>query len=269
MTGDDPERVAPFEEPRRSPPPRRALPILVIPIIGMIVATNIGHALSPTLITEQPELMLLLNSQNRYLLLAGQNLDTPVYFAIGMFRLLLPDPFFYLLGYWYGDRAIRWIETKSPTYGTSIRYLERAFTKASWPLVVALPNNPVSLLAGSARMTPLVFAVLDIVGTFGRLVIIRVLGDIFSGPVDWFLGLLTTYRVPLTVVSFLVVAVIVLRDWRTGRGQIEQLLEMEHDIEEDIEHDPGLAGGTAPPADPSSSPLPPSPPPRPNLVDDD
>jgi membrane protein DedA with SNARE-associated domain len=237
--------------PVRTPPPARVLPFLVLPIIGLIVATNIGHALSPTLITEKPALMLALNSQNRYLLLAGQNLDNPAYFGIAMPRLLIADPFFYLLGYWYGDRALRWIETKSPTYGTSIRYLEKAFAKASWPLVVALPNNPVCLLAGTARMAPALFIVLNLVGTFGRLVIIRILGDIFSGPVDWLLGVITTYRIPLTIISVAVVAFIVLNDWRSGRGQIEQLLDLEHDLEHDLELEQGLEsnGGSGTAAD--------------------
>lgn len=231
-TTDPPPLVTPGID-RHAPNPRRALPFLIVPIVIMIVMTNLGHAFFPTLVSGSPGLLLLLNSQNRYLALTTNNLEPLAYYGIASFRLLLPDPFFFLLGWWYGDRAITWIETRSATYGSGIRQLERAFSRAGAALVLTIPNNPVCLLAGAARMSPLLFAALNVVGTFGRLFIIRWLGDIFSGPIETLTNWIGQYRIPLTVVSMSIVAIIMIRDYRSGSGQIEEILELEDEIEED------------------------------------
>jgi len=226
-----------------APNPRKALPFLIVPIIAMVAMNYIGNAIGPSLVVEKPALLLALNSTNKWLFLAGNQLDLLPYYLIGTLRLLAPDPLFYLIGYWYGDAALRWIERKSPTYGVGIRQLEHGFEKASWLFVITIPNNPVCLLAGAARMRPIVFAVLNVVGTVGRLFLIRWLGDIFSGPVDWLLGKIAEYRIPLTVISIGIVAIIVFRDWRAGTGQIDQLRELgdeiedEYDAEQDAERD--------------------------------
>lgn len=236
---DDPDAV--IEPPRKPPPkPRRAVPILVIPIIGMIIMTNVGNALAPTLLANDgnPALLLLLNSQNRYLALATNQLDPLSYFGIGMFRLLLPDPFFYLLGYWYGETVIRWIEEKSQTYGLAIRQMEKAFEKASLIVVTVFPNNYVCLIAGTARMSPLLFGACNIIGTAGRLVLFRIFGQTFQDQLQAILDFITRYRWPLTGLSIAIVGLTLLRDWRAGRGQIEAIRDLEDEIESDYAQTP-------------------------------
>ncbi|MCX7621799.1 MAG: hypothetical protein N2037_13255 [Acidimicrobiales bacterium] len=205
----------------------------------MVVMTQLGHALAPTLVTENPALLLLLNSQNRYLILTSGQLDPLPYYLIGGLRLLAPDPFFYLLGYWYGDAAIHWMEHRTPTFGELMRRLERAFDKAAYPLVLVIPNNPVCLLAGASRMPPVVFALLNVAGTAGRLLLLRLLGDAFQRPIDWLLGQISTYRVPLTIISVVIVGFVALTEWRKGSGELEQLLELEEDLEEELEQELG------------------------------
>jgi len=226
---------------RRPPPnPRRTVPFLVGPIIVMIVMTNIGNATFPTLLAEgKAWLLLLLNSQNRFLVLATNQLDAPTYYGIGMFRLLLPDPFFYLLGFWYGETVIRWIEQKSQTYGLAIRKFEALFDKASLVVVTIFPNNYICLIAGTARMSPLVFAACDVVGTFGRLVLFRLFGQALQDQLQSVQDFITTYRWPLTALSLTLVGFTLLRDWRAGRGQIEAIRDLEDEIETDFETDFG------------------------------
>ncbi|MBI2705107.1 MAG: hypothetical protein HYX32_07455 [Actinobacteria bacterium] len=233
--GDDGgHRLVP--ELKKPPPnPRRALPVLVVPIVGMIVMTNLGNAFFPTLVEENPALLLALNSQNRYLALTTTKLDALPYFGIGMFRLLLPDPFFYLLGFWYGETVIRWIETKSQTYGLAIRQMEKLFDKASWLVVTVFPNNYVCLIAGTARMSPIIFAILDVIGTAGRLVLFRIFGEAFQEQIQSILDFIGKYRWQLTIVSFSLVALTLLRDWRAGRGQIEAIRDLEEEIESDYD----------------------------------
>jgi len=221
---------SPVEARRSAPDPRRVVPLLVVPIIAMIVMTNVGNILWPQLINDRPGLLLLLNSQNRYLALATNHLDPLPYYGIGMFRLLLPDPFFYLLGFWYGESVLRWIESKSETYGSTLRMMEKGFDKASWVIVTVFPNNYVCLIAGTARMSPVLFAVLDVIGTAGRLVLFRIFGLAFADQLDSITTFIGNYRWPLTALSLLAVALVVARDWRSGSGQLEQLLDLEQEI---------------------------------------
>jgi membrane protein DedA with SNARE-associated domain len=215
---------------RRAPDPRRAVPLLVGPIVVMVVMTNLGNIFWPTLLTERPWLLLLLNSQNRYLALATNKLDPLPYYGIGMFRLLLPDPFFYLLGFWYGESVLRWVEAKSETYGGTLRMIEKAFDKASWVIVSVFPNNYVCLIAGTARMSPVLFVVLDVVGTAGRLVLFRLFGVAFADQLDAITNFIGNYRWPLTIISFALVALLVVRDYRRGTGKLEQLRDLEQEI---------------------------------------
>lgn len=245
---------------------RSTLPLIVVPLVAMVIAGRVGDALSPKLVTENPALLLVLNSTNRYLVLTTNQLDAPVYYSIGLVRLLLPDPFFYALGALYGDRAVGWMERRTPTIGLMMRRLERWFGKARYPLVFIMPNNAVCLLAGSAGMPIVPFALTNLAGTIGRLWLMRVAGKTFEGAVDWLLEQITTYRPYLLVLSIGSVVLVVWSEWRRGSGEIEQLLELEAELEEEREervedHHDAATGGAVAEADahpdPASEPEPP------------
>jgi membrane protein DedA with SNARE-associated domain len=90
-------------------------------------------------------------------------------------------------------------------------------------------------------MSPLAFATLNVIGTVGRLMLLQLVGDVFSGPIDWFLGLVSDYRIPLLVISTVIVVVMASGELRRGRRDIEELeqLEPEHGIEPgDLDGDP-------------------------------
>jgi uncharacterized membrane protein YdjX (TVP38/TMEM64 family) len=124
------------------------------------------------------------------------------------------------------------MERRTPTYGQLMRTLEQWFAKASWPIVTVIPNNPVCLLAGAAGMGVAIFAVLDVIGTIGRLVLLKITGKLLANPIGWLLDLIADYRLPLLAVSITLVAFTVIREWRAGTSQIEQLLELEDQMTE-------------------------------------
>ncbi len=227
----DADASDPLVEPRR--PSRRRAALVITPIIVLVICSNLGNAFFPTLVTEHPLLLIALSPTNRNFVLASNQLDPWAFYGVGFVRLMLPDPFFFLLGRWYGESAISWMERRTPTFGQLMRMLERWFSKASWPLVTAVPNNPVSLLAGAAAMSVLVFTVLDVVGTIGRLILLRVVGDIFAKPIAWFVNLVGEYRLPLLAVTITLVVVTSIREWRAGTSEIEQLLELEQEADDD------------------------------------
>ncbi|HEY6533942.1 MAG TPA: hypothetical protein VIY72_16655 [Acidimicrobiales bacterium] len=216
--------------------PRKGhLALLIVPIAVMVAMGYLADALWPTLVEEHPLWLLGLSARNRYAVLVVNRVDLWAYYLVGTVRLLLPDPFFFALGWLYGPAALRWMEQRTPTVGSQMRRIEGWFGRWGYPLVMVLPNNYVCLIAGAARMSIPVFAALNVVGTVGRLLFLQVLGDVFSGPIDSLLGWIADYRIPLLVVSIVIVAIMAGGELRRGRKEIEGLQELEQSGEVDPE----------------------------------
>ena len=225
---------------------RRHLILLIVPILAMVVAGYIADALWPDLVNSNPLLLIGLSAKNRYLVLVVNHVSSVWFFVIGTLRLLLPDPFFFALGWFYGEAALNWMERRTPTTGRYMRTVEGWFGKWGAPLVVVFPNNYVCLVAGAARMNPIKFAALNIVGTIARLVMILFVGDVFSGPIDSILGFIANWRIPLLVVSISLVAIFWISELRRGRKEIEAFRELQDAADEiELGHIP-RAGDTDP-----------------------
>jgi len=162
----------------------------------LLVAANAGILFYATLVKRHPALLLSLNSTNRVLVGVTNQLDAPTYYIIGFVRLVVADPLFYLLGLFYGDAALRWIERKMGEGAASIIWFEKAFQKARYPIVLIAPNNPVCLLAGATGMHVPVFLALNATGTIGRLYLARLFGKAFTSPISAVTGFLDRYRWP-------------------------------------------------------------------------
>jgi membrane protein DedA with SNARE-associated domain len=215
----------------RSRPSKFKVRLVIGVLIGLVICTNVGDALTTTWADRHPLALIALNSRNRVLVLTTNQLDALSYYAVASLRLLVSDPLFFLLGRWYGDAAIRWVERRQASYGELLRWLERAFGKAAYPLVFLAPNNPICLFAGASGMPVPVFLALNVSGTFVRLYAIRVLGATFESPIDDVLGFFQDYRIPLLIVSVALVAASLLLDRRKGGGEVEALRDLE-DAEE-------------------------------------
>jgi membrane protein DedA with SNARE-associated domain len=219
----DSATVATESKGERRPPGRHTLKLLVAPIIFLIVISNVGDALAPKLVEDNPLLLIAMNSRNRNLILVTNQLDALSYYGVATLRLLLSDPLFFLIGYWYGDTAIRWMEQRTKSFGGMLREWEKWFTKAAYPLVFIAPNNIVCLLAGGAGMRVSTFFTLNVTGTFARLYLIRWLGDAFERPIDDVLDFIARYRTPLLVVSITFFMIMMVRELRQGREDMEAL----------------------------------------------
>jgi membrane protein DedA with SNARE-associated domain len=228
-------------EPSPAPPGRRTLILIAAPLVVLTIIANVGDALAPSLVDRHPLLLIAMNARNRNLALTTNLLDPIPYYSVGFFRLLLSDPLFYLLGYFYGDAAVRWVERNTRTLGGQLRWVEGKFARWGVPLVFAFPNNWICLFAGAARMRPAVFLAANISGTILRLWIIRVLGRTFEGPIDWVLEFIAEYRLPLLALSIGAVAFTFFSERRSGSGELTGLTHLPEELEEEgIE---GLTGG--------------------------
>ncbi|MFM8862558.1 MAG: DedA family protein, partial [Acidimicrobiia bacterium] len=195
-----------------------------------------ADALWPSLVESNPLLLIALSAKNRYLVLVVNALPAWEYYVVGTLRLLLPDPFFFVLGWLYGEAALHWMERRTPTVGRIMRTLERWFGRWGAPLVMLFPNNYVCAIAGAARMSPLRFATLNVIGTIGRLVMIAVVGDVFAGPIDSILDFVARWRIQLLVVTVSLVVLSWVLELRNGRREIDALRELE-DAADEIEAD--------------------------------
>jgi membrane protein DedA with SNARE-associated domain len=216
------------EEPRR--PSRRTLSFIVTPIAALIILSWIGDASAVYLVDHHPLWLIGLNARNRNLVLVVNQLDAVPYYTVGTLRLLLSDPLFYLLGYFYGDGAIRWMERQAPTYGKLMRSAERWFGVAAYPLVFFAPNNFICLFAGAAGMSVATFFILNVTGTLTRLWMIRVVGDIFAEPINNVIRFIQDYRLPLLILSIVLVLITIWNERRQGTGELESLTHLEEEL---------------------------------------
>ena len=211
-------------------PSRSRLWLVLAPLLVLVVAAQVGDAFAPTLATEHPLTLITLNARNRNLILTTNELDALSYYGVGFLRLLVSDPLFFILGYWYGDAGVAWVEKRSTSFGSMLRTWEWMFQKAAWPLVAIAPNNFICLFAGAAGMAPAVFITLNVLGTIVRLWLIRILGETFEAPLDSVLAFIRDYRLPLTVITLALVVVTVIADRRSGKGEIEALTHIEDEL---------------------------------------
>ncbi len=211
---------------------RRHIYLLIAPIIALVIINNLGNFLFAKLSTENPLLLIAMTPPNRNLILASHQVPFAAYFVVGFLRLLAPDYFFYTLGGHYGDRAIRWMERRTATVGSMMRQLEQLFGRYGHALVLIMPNNPICLIAGAARMDKRMFWALNIVGTAGRMILMFWIGGIFQDQIDLILGWIADHRLLVFLVTGGLVVLTSVRELTSGTSEIQQLLELEEELED-------------------------------------
>jgi membrane protein DedA with SNARE-associated domain len=226
-------------------PSRRLVAAVGLPLIALIVASYIGDAAAPTLVDSHPAWLIALNARNRNLILVTNSLDAWTYYGIGTVRLLLTDPAFFLLGYWYGDAAVRWMERRTRTWGDMLRQVEQWFGKAAYPLIFVAPNNPICLFAGAAGMPLKAFFAVNVAGTLTRLYLIRRFGEAFESPIDDVVDWIGEHRVPLLIVSVALVLVSIALEAKRGETEISSLAHLDDELEAAAKEDGPGAGDKA------------------------
>ncbi|HWH36125.1 MAG TPA: hypothetical protein VNT56_12505 [Acidimicrobiales bacterium] len=205
-----------MDDEARPPSRRLRLAAVGVPLAVIATAAVVGNALAPTLVVSHPLLLLALNTTTRHLILTSTSVDVVPYVVVGLARRLAEDPFLFLLGRWYGDGAIAWIDSKVGG-GRYLSFVQRNFHRVGWLLVAVAPGGVVCTLAGASRMRTWVFLVLNVSGTLATIVVLRRFGDVFSGPVDATVAFVGDHVVVLTAGSILLTAGYLVRRRRTPR----------------------------------------------------
>ncbi|MEY2398066.1 MAG: hypothetical protein QOJ00_1240 [Actinomycetota bacterium] len=183
---------------------RKRLTVLLIPIVAFYFSGLIVGFISPALIKTHPLVVIFFNPINRWLLLAVDRVSLPMFFFVAFFRLVLTDPLYFLLGRWFGDGALDWIEAKTGNSGT-VPFVKKWFGRAGPVVVFFAPNAYVCLLAGASGMNVWTFAGLNVTGTIVRLIFIRSTANLFQPVLDPVLNFVHRYQwwlVGLSIATF-------------------------------------------------------------------
>jgi membrane protein DedA with SNARE-associated domain len=211
---------------------RNGIILFAVPMGITTVLAWIGDAFAPTLLVSAPLVLIICNPRLRNLVLAAPTLGAVPFISVAIVRLVLTDPFFFWFGRRYGDVAIRWMESKLGAGASIVLWLEKFFGRTSHVAVTLVPNQWICLLAGATKMRVWVFALLNVGGTVVRVVLIWVLGDVFSDPLltanDW----IGDHRWQLTIATFAIVMVGVWRSMRKGEALIETPAELSAELDD-------------------------------------
>lgn len=212
----------------RGRPPSKAIVRLVVALVILSQGTALAGDLAlAEFVDKHPAWLIGLNPRNRNLALATNQLDPITYYVVGFARLVASDPLYFLLGFWYGERAISWAERRSRTYGPFIRDGERWFRKASYPLIFAAPNNVICALSAATGVRLRTFVILNASGTVARLVLIRQLGEVFQSPLQSIVDFIADYRIPILIVSAIGVAWTIFGEFRGENTELKTLTHLD------------------------------------------
>lgn len=213
----------------------RVLRVLVgIGVAVMVVMGQIGAALSPKLVVDRPLVMLVLSANTRYLLLVTNQLGGVEYAVVAMLRRSIPITLCFIVGWWYGPRALGRFGRRASSGRGLAFHLERGFRRAGWAMVVVAPVVFVAILAGVARLDPRRALPLMYASIAARLVVYRVVAAEATGPIDQVLAWIRRWQAGLIVIS--VLAVVVTAWSHRRRGTVIE------EIEQDLLTEPTLAG---------------------------
>lgn len=228
---EQPEEEQPGEgqDGERPRPSRRMLVLLVTPIVVLTTMGTIATALTPTLAANHPLLLIAMDARNRMLVLARE-VDLVPFLVVGVLRRSLSDPLFYLLGRYYGEGAIRWLEKKGGGGGL-VTLTEKIFHRAGYPMVFAFPGAIVCALAGTTGMSPVGFLIANLAGTLTSVIAVRIFSDAISSPVEALLGFFERNMVATTAVSISLVVLSVLLNRAQGKLDGASIDELEKDLE--------------------------------------
>lgn len=189
---------------------------LVLWVTSMLfVVGTIGSNIGPALVDERPRLVLLLSSRNRNLFASVPYIDPVSYSAIGFFRVLAAGIALFLVGRWYGHRALGWVEANVGDLPAIYRCTERAVDRAGWLALLAMPgSNLVCLLVGHRGMPVRRFLPLIAAGIVVKLAVLWAGGRAFEGQIRAFLAAIERYQWWVVVALF---GISLLQSTRKGR----------------------------------------------------
>jgi membrane protein DedA with SNARE-associated domain len=208
----------------------------VAPIVALTVLGTLATAFTPVLAAKHPLLLIALDARNRMLVLA-RKVDLVPFVAVALLRRTLSDPLFYLLGRYYGDNAVRWLEKKGGG-GDLVKITEKGFRRAGYPMVFLFPGAVVCALAGATGMSPLGFLTANVAGTLTSILLVRRFSTAIANPVEGLLRFFNRHLVATTVVSVGLVVLSLVLNRVQGKLEGTSIDDLERQLEGDRPGEP-------------------------------
>ena len=208
-------------------------------MVAFTIAVYVGNALAPTLIKDAPLVLLLLAPKLRWLFLVANEVDPLTFFLVPLLRAAVVLSVYFLLGRWYGDRSLRWLETRAGNALRPVLWIERNFHRARIPVTFLFPGNVSALLAGADGMPVAVYLGVALLSVALRLWAVRALADALRGPLLDVVSWIGDNQLWLTVVSVACVMIWVGWSNRHGLTQGETIEELVEDFAGPPEPGPG------------------------------
>lgn len=212
---------------------RTRIAVLAVPMVALTVSLYVGNALAPTLAHDAPVLLLVLSPRLRWLFLVSAKVDAVWFFLIPLVRAAAVLTVYFLLGRWYGDRALRWLESRAGNAMRPVLWIERSFHRTRVPITFLFPGNIAAMLAGADGMPPLLFFTVALASIELRVWAVRALANAFRGTLLQVLDWVGDNQLWLTVLSVTGVIGWVLWSNRHGITQGETVEELIDDFEPD------------------------------------
>lgn len=185
------------------------------PLVVVFGTAALGNALAPALLDSRPLLLLGLNATTRHLVLTSTSVAAVPWALVGLGRRLVEDPFLYLLGRWYGDEAVAWVDRRLGG-GRFLRWAAARFRWVGMPLVALVPGGVVCVLAGASGMGPVTFLALNIGGTLLTLYLLRRFGEAAAEPIESVVDFTGENWLPLTLATVALTVLWLYRKRRAG-----------------------------------------------------
>jgi hypothetical protein len=210
-------RAAPDDDPvaRRR---RRATRRIVVVLVTLSLLEKVGDGFAPALAVEAPLLLVALQCEGRYILLASQTVPVLTLAVVVVLREFVTTPLVYRLGQLHGTSMLGWFDRRMPRMGRIMRAVERLFWRRRHLAVFLLPGGLTAVLAGSVGMSRAMLYPLTIAGETLRVVLLLVLGALASAPLDHLLGAMGRYQWQFTAATLGLTVVSLLRGRRRMRN---------------------------------------------------
>jgi membrane protein DedA with SNARE-associated domain len=178
---------------------------LAAAIFCINVAGKAGDVFAPTLVGTRPLTLLALNANDLICALTSVRTSFTAWFGVAFARRLVEDPAYFWLGRRHGREGIAWAARRWPRFGSGLA-AESAFRRTAALAVVIEPGAVVCALAGAARMHPAWFALLNVLGTAVRLLLLRGAAGLVPPPLqDRALGFVEEQKRALALTALAVV----------------------------------------------------------------
>jgi membrane protein DedA with SNARE-associated domain len=193
--------------------------VLVAGVIGLYVLGFTTTALTSKLLKDGRFLELIaLSPRYRNYIAGAPRIDFAPYLVVGVLRLLVSDPLYFLIGKYFGDGALRWFENLmgGPEGGGKLitqteKWWHSGGGKVATVLSTFFAGPIICILAGTNKMNPKRFFALDAVGTVIIVLLLRLLAKPLKRPVDWLIKFNGNNWKAITAIAVVFVLVSLLR----------------------------------------------------------